>query len=488
MAADKIKAGEAFVEARLEDKSFKGKLRSLQRFFSRKFPRSTKLAGRAVKALGTTIATTATVATGGLAVAMAALTGALSATVGIVGLGVKRLLDLDSTLGKAALRAHVSAEALSELQFAAEQSGASVEDINSALFRMQRRVANAATGTGPAVRALKELGLVAEDLARLTPDKQLEIIADALAKVESETLRAQFAFELLGDNAKKLVPLLDGGAESIKALRQEARDLGITIEQEDVDAAARLGDAINRIRKQFGAFLVQVGAAFAPLLEKLAELFQTVLQPALKQIERVLEGIEQTFESLLEGSMTWAEAFAGLWEIFKNFGLSAVDAIIGHLLQGLGEAIRVIGKEFATGPLARFFGKEAIIKAQLKTLGFGAENVGIDFELASRDRLAKAMEAVEKTMSDAEKERRATAQMSVPTATQSPGPVQATRPPAPPLPPSVLSAGTFSGAFAGSMDFLVGKKQDEAQQEREKQTVILEKIETNTTDLGAKFG
>lgn len=172
-------------------------------------------------------------------------------------------------LHKMSARTGVMSDSLSELGFAAEQSGSSLDAVGNALFRMRRRVANASTGSGPAARALGALGLSAEEITQLTPEEQLLTVADALQKVENESLAAQYAFEIFGDGAKGLLPLLQEGADGIEALMEEARDLGISVSPEDAQAAADYGDAWNRISTVLSGVRNNIGAALIPVLNDL---------------------------------------------------------------------------------------------------------------------------------------------------------------------------------------------------------------------------
>src|SRR5690606_28423232 len=107
------------------------------------------------------------------AAAGAAITGPMVAA-------AKQFASAGDSLHKMSARTGASAQSLSELGFAAEQSGSNVDALGSAMFRMRRRIANASTGAGPAVRALRDLGLEAGKLTQLPVDEQLGVIADAL--------------------------------------------------------------------------------------------------------------------------------------------------------------------------------------------------------------------------------------------------------------------------------------------------------------------
>lgn len=224
---------------------------------------------------------------------------------------------------KMSVRTGFSAEALSELGFAAEQSGTSLESLGAGLFRMERRVANAATETGPAVRALKELGLNARTLSQLSPEQQFEIITDSLAGMTDETRAAQLAFEVFGDNARDLMPLLKEGSAGMAALRQEARDLGLSISQQDADAAAELGDAWNRVTRTVKAATFSIGSALAP-----------AITTALGVVKGFVIGIGN-----------WIKENAALVRMIAAVGVGI--AAVGAALVGLGVSITLIGTAFS---------------------------------------------------------------------------------------------------------------------------------------------
>lgn len=174
-------------------------------------------------------------------------------------------------LDKMSIRTGASVESLSALGFAAEQSGTSIDALGSGLFRMRRRIANATTGAGPAKRALDALGLSADELSKLDSDQQLLKVADSLAKVEDDSLAAQYAFEILGDGGKALLPLLQSGSDGINAMMLEAKELGLVVSQSQSKAGADFMDAWNRIKRSSKASIFLLGGELAPVLTDLAK-------------------------------------------------------------------------------------------------------------------------------------------------------------------------------------------------------------------------
>ncbi|MEW6199806.1 MAG: hypothetical protein AB1601_14230 [Planctomycetota bacterium] len=244
MASSKgIRAGKAFVELGVDDRVAKG-LRATEKRL--------KAFGAGVRSLGTQLA-----ALGG-----AVITPLLGAA--------KVFASAGDTLDKMAGRTGVSVEALSELGFAAEQSGADLETLEAGLRKMQRSINDASEGMQTAVDALAALGLSVQSLQNLSPEQQFKLIADRLSKIEDPTTRAALAMELLGKSGTRLLPMLKDGAAGIEALRQQARDLGLTISTQSAKDAALLTDTLNILWRTLKQAAFTIGAAVAPTLIDLA--------------------------------------------------------------------------------------------------------------------------------------------------------------------------------------------------------------------------
>src|SRR5207247_2206046 len=81
----------------------------------------------------------------------------------------KSFSDMGDALDKMSARTGISVEALSEIGFAAEQSGTTFDDVETAVRKMQKTIAASAGGSKQATEALADLGLTAEQLLKLSP-------------------------------------------------------------------------------------------------------------------------------------------------------------------------------------------------------------------------------------------------------------------------------------------------------------------------------
>ncbi|GAB6184610.1 phage tail tape measure protein [Thermopirellula anaerolimosa] len=309
-----IRAGQAFVELFADDSRLVRGLKAA----------SKRLAawGRSVTAAGQKM----------LTAGMAAVGGLLGATKVFAGMG--------DTIQKMSLRTGVSAESLSELGFAAEQSGADLATLEGGLRRMQRAIGEAIDGSQTAVDALAALGLSAGGLAGLSPEEQFKLIADRIAGIEDPTLKAAAAMEIFGRSGTQLLPLMQDGAAGIEALQQQARDLGLTISGEDANAAAALSDAMNVLWRVFKQGVFAIGSALAPVLQDFAERAAGVIESVADWIKQNKAVVLTVFKVAAAAAVGGA-ALIALGSILS--GLGFVFATLASIVAGVGTALGVIG-------------------------------------------------------------------------------------------------------------------------------------------------
>lgn len=310
--AGAIRAGRAFVEAYLDKSRLEADLGKLQDRF-RTFSRQIGAIGGTITAMG-------------------------ASAIGPMAALVTQFAAMGDQLDKMSARTGASVEFLSEMGFAAEQTGGNLDALGSALFRMRRRVANAATESGPAVRAIDALGMSAEKLAKLSPEDQFLEIAKRMKGIKDESLAAQYAFEIFGDGAKSLLPLLAEGEDGIEALRQRARELGITLDTESAKQAAEFTDAVNELRHS----LIPLGT----------EIARHLIPAAIEWVETLRNALPQAREWLGENGeliLTVAKVAAGLMAAgTAMLGLSAASAVTAHGIGTVRTAVQLLTGNLTT--------------------------------------------------------------------------------------------------------------------------------------------
>ena len=243
-------------------------------------------------------------------------------------------------LNKMSARTGVAVQSLSELKFVAEQNGAAIGDVEKGLRGMVKTVRNADRGLSTASDALEAIGLSSKKLAGLSPEQQFEVIADGIAGIADDGKRAAVAMEIFGRAGSALLPTLQSGSAGIAQLRKETRDLGITMDGEQAQAAADFTDAWNRITQQLRAAVIQIGGALAPAITKIS----SVITPVLKG---VIDWIKQNGELIkLVAAVGAGLLAAGAALIAFGVGATVAATVLGGMsaiVSAVGTAIGILG-------------------------------------------------------------------------------------------------------------------------------------------------
>lgn len=249
------------------------------------------------------------------AVTAAAVTAAATLGVQTAATGAE-IDDLSQRLG-------ISAEKVQEYQYVAEQAGVEWSIFEKGLIKARAAIVDLSSGTiNNASKALQSLGLRVEDFE--SKEAMFDGILDALSNMEDKTLQTAYANEIFGDKiANEMLPYLNAGADTINQFKSEFETIG-ALSTEQVTALATLDDTFNLLKASIKNVGLQIGASFAPLLQKVADIINTSLVPKLQQL---------------------AEWFNTLTVEQQEFAVKAllVVAALAPLAIGIGKVVTAIG-------------------------------------------------------------------------------------------------------------------------------------------------
>ncbi len=303
MSSSAIRAGKAFVEIGAKTDLFEKAITAVQ-------AKMKYLAASAVKIGQSTMRVGAAVAGIGSA--------GLVAMVGLT----KRFADAGGAIDDMAQRTGLAAEEVGGLSYAAQMSGTSIESVEAAIKKMQKSGAGAGKGT------------MADFLE----------LAGSIAAIEDPSQRAAKAMEIFGKSGADLLPMLADGGDGIRRMIAEAESLGLVMSGADVQAAASLGDAMDRLWKVFDAVSNTIGAAFAP-----------TLQSAIEYVTSAAKVVRQFVDDHRE------------WVVFAA-KVAAVVGVAGAALVAFGAAVAGAGMAMA-GLVAAGTATVAVISAILSPVG-----------------------------------------------------------------------------------------------------------------------
>lgn len=179
-------------------------------------------------------------------------------------------------------RIGVSTTSLQELIGAGRQVNISAQEMTKGMEAFAVKFAEAASGKGRGVDALKALGVAARDSTGQVKsfDRVLDEVADSIKEFDRPSQLA-IAKQLFGDEgALKFLDLLGQGKGRLEELRQVARDTGVVISEDMVNAGERFNKTLEKIEDRARTGIRTAFLELAPILDSLASKIDKVTQRA----------------------------------------------------------------------------------------------------------------------------------------------------------------------------------------------------------------
>jgi hypothetical protein len=249
-------------------------------------------------------------------------------------------------------RTGVSSTALQAYQFAADQSGVSIETFGKSLQKLTINLGEAQTGNGAAIKAFTDLGLSVQELSTLSPQVAFEKIAASIAALPNPAQQAAAAVSLFGKSGVDLVPVFQEGAGFLQEMREEAERLGTVLSEDQVGALAGLDDSIAKVSAAFKGLTSRVVAELAPALTQAATAFAEFLG-SLNEKE-IADQLIASFDQLALSTQNLQAIFAiikGTVSLLFGF-FSVISTAIGFLVTNLNGA--AVGAAAASAALLAY--------------------------------------------------------------------------------------------------------------------------------------
>lgn len=284
------------------------------------------------------------------------MAAAATAVVAAVGLMVKNYVEAGDWIDKMSKRTGIGAVALSELAYAADISGASLNDVEKCVKKMAKTITDADEGLESYLRVFRRLGLDVKKLKAMSPEEQFFTIGGAIADLEKEFLKTATAQEVFGRAGTTLLPLFKESAEEINRLRRETHELGIVFDTEAAAKAAALKDAMTKLKGAFQGISFQIADAVVPSLMIFAEAFTKTVTSIDIDGEKLTKTLLGTFKFIVRGALGVVMAFHGIKlssekvvegvaGVAKGYleGMAKVDKAIEKVWPGLAKLLKVFG-------------------------------------------------------------------------------------------------------------------------------------------------
>lgn len=306
----------------------------------------------------------------GIAAAAAAATAAVTAMAVEVAHAVHSQIEQVSEIVDASNRLGIGTEALIGFQHASIQAGGSAEAMNGALETMSKNVALAAAGLGKARKSIAALGIDAVEFNKLPLDEKLLQLADALDKIENPADKVRHAMAIFGD--PKIINALEGGRAGVKKMMDEAKKLGLTLEDSLAANIEKSGDALATMGQAIDGAARQLTAVLAPAVTAVAN----GIADALTGIRQDLFKTDADFKAFAMRIQIIADNIVNIFKIMiLNIGieLSKITLKVGAMGKAILKIVGPQGDVFGIGQ--NLFGnfdpkkEQALIKKMEKALG-----------------------------------------------------------------------------------------------------------------------
>jgi len=174
--------------------------------------------------------------------------------------------NLGSEIYDMSQRTGLSAESLTELKFAAEQSGSSLEGMEVGLRKLGIALTNAADGSQEAIDKFTNIGLAVTDFAGKSVSDSLDLVLGKLAEMPAGFERSSAAVELFGKTGTSILPMLADGTAGLAEMRAKAHELGVVLSDEAAAKADLLGDKLDEAKTRVRGLSLEIGAKLTPYL------------------------------------------------------------------------------------------------------------------------------------------------------------------------------------------------------------------------------
>ncbi len=207
---------------------------------------------------------------------------------------------------------NMSTQELLAWQFAAEKAGVAGDNMADIFKDLSDKIGDAVLNkSGEAVDALNSLGLSADKLSKVSPDKQLLAIGEALGKISTNAGKVTI-LESLGNDLSKLLPLFDNNNAKLNQFIQLAKDYGVAPDPQSIDDLIKVNTLFQDMEAQVKGLKMEIAAGLAhvdlsPLNNSLSEIHDVLTDP------KVLQGIADLVSQVaqLAGWLIKAAAGAG---------------------------------------------------------------------------------------------------------------------------------------------------------------------------------
>jgi hypothetical protein len=190
---------------------------------------------------------------------------------------VKQTLDLADSLNKLSQKIGVSVDSLYALKAAGKLADVDIQEIGNSVGKLNKNLGEIQMGGGAAAQnALKNIGISTKDANGHFKDSNAVLleVSDKFSKMPDGVAKTTVAMALFGKSGKDMIPMLNGGSESLK-------EFSGVMTSDTAKAAERFNDSLTRLGITTEIFKAKALESMSPLLVAVAQDFENLAKKSV---------------------------------------------------------------------------------------------------------------------------------------------------------------------------------------------------------------
>ena len=273
---------------------------------------------------------------------------------------------------RAAQQIGVASTDLQKLQYAASTVNVEAEDMTDILSDLTEKMVEAGDSDDLAAM-FKALGVSVKnaDGTMKNSAQVLMEIADAFSGMQDGAVKTKLTIELMGDEGRKLIPVLNKGSSGLRELGREAEQTGMVFDSAARNEAKRFQDAMRGVENQTSGLRNAIGRQLMPVLTPVMEKFDGWLKLnrglVAKKTGEWVQKVADNIPAFLDGADRWLttggkvlgwctdfiDRTIGMENALKLVALYMGTPFIRSLFNA-GKAVAGFGLALSTNPIGAF--------------------------------------------------------------------------------------------------------------------------------------
>lgn len=243
---------------------------------------------------------------------------------------VRETIEYTGKLDDQAQALGVTAERLQELEYASLQNGLQQEELTAGLVKLTATMKAAAGGAEAQAAAFHTAGVKVKNTDGTLRDSAdvLEDLADHFESLPDGADKTALSMELLGKTGSRMIPLLNAGGQGIRDLAQEARDLGLVIQEKSVKAGADLGDEIDRLHAQTRGLW---RSAIGPLLPMMTDLVKELVAWRKANADVIRQRLQVVIGAVVKAAAALGRGLRVVFDVIEGL-VGGLKLVVGWLI------------------------------------------------------------------------------------------------------------------------------------------------------------